>query len=73
MCGQVRPIAALVVSPEKTEVRSQLAAHLKPLFLIHEMATAVLLPTSFVGFSAERLLLAVADRLDVAGADSTLR
>ena len=42
------------------------------LFLIHEMATAVLLPTSFVGFRAERLFLAVADRFDVAGADPTL-
>src|SRR5579863_1813725 len=37
------------------------------------MATAVLLPTGLIGFSAERLLLAVADRLDVAGADATLR
>src|SRR5580693_10160166 len=37
------------------------------------MATAVLLPTGLVGFSTERLLLAVADRLDVACADPTLR
>src|ERR1700751_5410849 len=37
------------------------------------MATPVLLPTGLVGFRAERLLLAVADRLDVAGADATLR
>ena len=37
------------------------------------MATAILLPTSLVGFGAERLLLAVADRLNVAGADATLR
>ncbi len=36
------------------------------------MATTVLLPASFVGFSAERLLLAVADGLDVAGAHATL-
>lgn len=37
------------------------------------MTTAVLLPTGLVGFSAERLLLAVADRLDAAGTDATLR
>src|SRR5271167_4031591 len=37
------------------------------------MATAILLPTSLIGFGAERLLLAVADRLDIAGADPTLR
>src|SRR5580704_4779261 len=45
------------------------APHLKALFLIHEMATAVLLPTGLVRFSAERLLFAVADGLDIAGAD----
>src|SRR5579864_7530010 len=37
------------------------------------MATAILLPTGLVGFGAERLLLAVADRLDTAGTDATLR
>ena len=36
------------------------------------MATPILLPASFVGFGAERLLLAVADRLDIVGADATL-
>src|SRR5277367_2577731 len=37
------------------------------------MATAILLPTSLGGLVAERLLLAVADRLNVAGADAALR
>src|ERR1700674_1486963 len=36
------------------------------------MPAAVLLPTGLVGFAAERLLLAVADRLDAAGADASL-
>src|SRR5579863_4308739 len=34
------------------------------------MPAAVLLPASFVAFCAERFLLAVADRLDAAGADA---
>lgn len=49
------------------------APHLNGLFLIDEMATAILLPTGLVGFGAERLLLAVADCFDIAGADPTLR
>src|ERR1700758_5198402 len=34
------------------------------------MTTAILLPASFVAFGAERFFLAVADRLDAAGADA---
>src|SRR5580692_706004 len=40
------------------------------LLLIDKMATAVLLPASFVAFCAERFLLAVADGLDPAGVDA---
>src|SRR5215472_13663504 len=40
------------------------------LFLVHEMTAAVLLPAAFVGFRAERLFLAVADRLDAVAADA---
>src|SRR5271167_419080 len=36
------------------------------------MAPAIALPAGLVGFGAERLLLAVADRLNVAGADAAL-
>ena len=42
-----------------------------PLLLIDEVAAAVLLPTGFVGFHAERLFLAVADRLDAVGVNSS--
>src|SRR5437879_121569 len=42
----------------------------KSLFLINEMPAAVLLPASLVALSAERLLFAVADRLDAAGVNS---
>src|SRR5260370_26393461 len=38
--------------------------------LIYEMATAVLLPASFVAFRAEGFFLAVADGLDPSGADT---
>src|SRR5579862_4427792 len=40
------------------------------LLLVDEMAAAILLPTSFVAFGAERFFFAVADRLDAAGADA---
>src|SRR5579863_3719469 len=46
---------------------------LESLFLVDEMAAAVLLPASFVAFGAERFFLAVTDRLDAAGADSESR
>src|ERR1700682_5603687 len=42
------------------------------LLLINKVTTAILLPASFVALGAERFLLAVAERLDAAGAD-TLR
>jgi len=42
----------------------------RKLFLIHEVAAAVLLPAAFVFFHAERLFFAVADGLDAAGAYS---
>src|SRR5208282_4345535 len=40
------------------------------LLLINKVAAAVLLPTGFVVFQAERFLLAVADCLDTAGVHS---
>src|SRR5215472_6408390 len=43
------------------------------LFLVHEMAAAVLLPAAFVGLRTERLFLAIADCLDAAGADPRRR
>ena len=43
------------------------------LLLVNEMATAVLLPASFVAFCAEGFFLAVADGLDPAGADAGRR
>src|SRR5690242_21486859 len=44
----------------------------RDLLLINEMAAAVLRPARFVGFSAERFLFAVADRLDAAGIHARL-
>jgi hypothetical protein len=41
------------------------------LFLINEVTTTILLPASFVALCAEGLFLAVADRLDPAGAHSS--
>src|ERR1700684_3655842 len=39
------------------------------LLLKYEVAAAVLLPTGFIFFQAERLLLAITDGLDAAGID----
>jgi hypothetical protein len=42
------------------------------LFLVHEVAPPVLLPTGFVGLGAERTLLAIADGADTVRADAAL-
>ena len=44
--------------------------HCRLLLLVNEMATAILLPASFVAFGAEWFFFAVADRLDPAGVDT---
>src|SRR5271170_683121 len=42
------------------------------LFLVHEVAAAILLPATFSRLGAERFLLAVADRLDAIATNSSL-
>src|SRR5262252_7107238 len=42
------------------------------LFLVHEVAAAVLLPALLVRLRAERFLLAIADRFHMIGSDSAL-
>jgi hypothetical protein len=70
-CRRGLPLPAAVVQPIrlKNEGRPSGAPN-DLLLLIDEVPTAVLLPASFVALIAERFFLAVADRLDAAGADS---
>src|SRR5712671_7868529 len=63
-------IRSLVFSPR--DVSRALPFPHRALLFIYEVAAAILLPTGFVGFGAERFLLAVADGLDAIATNSGL-